>query len=216
MNKKIIFGSACISLLVVGAVSMLMVLTQVTQPIVENVVEKERKWSIVAGPSPANFAGGSTTGIVGIYIREHWANGSYSSNITNYKDPYAYEGTQYNKSLGGNVPASTAFDIIITVRVTDSDIFNGTTPQIAAGSIPLAGDWARMNLTCPHTTPAIGALTAASGRRNITDQVIGGGNDMFYNFWWNQSAGGGAAGAGYTIGNGVHANVTAFTLEIYS
>jgi len=110
--------------------------------------------------------------------------------------------------LGGNVPASTTFDIVITVRCIDDDILNGTAFQIAAGSAVSGDDWIRMNLTCPHTTPAIGALTAADGRRNITDQASGP-IDAFVNFYWNNS------GSGYQIGNGVHANVTEFTYEVY-
>jgi len=193
---------------VIGLVTAMLFFANVQE--VTEITQKEREWKMVAGPSPATYAAGSTTGIVYVCVREHWANGSYSDNMTDIKDPYAFHGSQYNTSLGGNVPSATAFDIVITVRVTDDDIFNGTSPQMAAGSAVSALDWARMNLTCPHTTPAIAALTPASGRRNITDQVISGGNDMFYNFYWNNT------GSGYTIGNGVNANVTAFTLEIYS
>lgn len=208
--KNLAKGSAFASALVIGFVCALVFLSNVGEPIVKQAIEpEEREWKVVAGPSPVNFAGGSTTGIVYICVREHWANGSYDDNMTDIKNPYAFNSNQYNTSLGGNVPASTAFDIVITARVTDSDILNGTTFQMAAGSAVDGSDWARMNLTCPHTTPAIGALTAASGRRNITDQT-GGSKDMFINFFWNNS------GSGYTIGNGVNANVTAFTLEIYS
>ena len=208
--KNMLRGSAYLSTLVLGIVCALVLLSNVQEPIVKQVVQEDREWKVVAGPSPVNYAAGGVTGVVYICVREHWANGSYDDNMTDITDPYAYHGSQYNTSLGGNVPASTAFDIVITVRLSMADIFNGTDPQMAAGSAVDGTDWARMNLTCPHTTPAIGALTAASGRRNVTDQVLNGGNDMFYNFYWNNS------GSGYTIGNGVNANVTAFTLEIYS
>lgn len=207
---KVLFGSICLTAMLVGLVATLMMLTITMEPITEDVIEKAKEWNVVAGPSPANFAGGSVTGIVFIGVHVHWANGSYDDNMSDIIDCYAFNSNQYNTSLGGNVPASTAFDIVITARISNDDIVNGSAFQLAAGSAVSAADWARMNLTCPHTTPAIGALTAASGRRNITDQSLGDPIDAFVNFYWNNS------GSGYQIGNGVSANVTAFTLEIYS
>jgi len=210
-----IWKYGALSAFIIGAVVSMVFLAGVNEPIVKQIEQKDREWTVVAGPSPAAFATGGVTGIVGIYVVKHWNNGSYDDNLTDIGTKYAYEATHYNKTLGGNVPANTAFDIIITARISNADIINGTSFQVGAGSIPLGSDWCRMNLTCPHTTPAIGALTAASGRRNVTDQSLGDQIDCFVNFYWNASVGGGAAGAGYQIGNGVHANATAFTLEIY-
>lgn len=209
-KKSIWKGSLFLSAFMTGLICALVLFANVQEPIVKQVEQEEREWTVVAGPSPVNFAGGSVTGIVFIGIHVHWANGSYDDNMSDIIDCYAFNSNQYNTSLGGNVPASTAFDIVITARISNDDIMNGSTFQIAAGSAVSSADWARMNLTCPHTTPAIGALTAASGRRNITDQSVGDPIDAFINFYWNNS------GSGYTIGNGVNANVTAFTLEIYS
>lgn len=197
--KNIIKSSLFATAVTSGLIVAMVLLANVNEPIIEQVKPRERHWTLFAGPSPVAMAVGGVTGIVGIWIHEHWANGSYNNNMTDIKDSYAYELTQYNKSLGGNVPAATAFDIIITARIKNEDIANSSVFQ---------PNWARMNLTCPVLS--IAALTAADGQDNITDQVKGDTIDALYNFYWNNS------GSGFTIGNGVNVNVTEFTLEVYT
>ncbi len=200
-KNNILKGSLFVTAIVSGFIITMMLLANVNEPIIKQIEQEDREWITVAGDSPQSFATAGNTGIVGIYIYPHQANPTtaYATNLST-ATAYAFEGTHYNTSLGGNVPASTAFDIVIKVRVVKEDIVNGTTHQLS---------WARMNLTCPHTTPVISTLTSMT-QQNITNQVLGDPIDSYQHYYLNNG------GSGYTIGNGVNANVTAFKLEIYS
>jgi len=207
MNKTV-RNSAVLTFFAVAVIAGMFALTQVNQTLVQETI-KQREWRDipVAGPSPKAVAAAGVSGPIQIVIYPHWANGSYFQNLS-MSNAYAYQSTNVNTSLTGDVPKATTFDILIKCRWARADVVNGTVLQLGPSSTtPTAGTWVRANLTCPQL--AIGALTAMA-LRNITNQNLGDPIDGYVWFYLNNS------GAGYTIGADVHFNCTAVKIQLYS
>ena len=194
MNRTIL-GSAMMTLIVIGAVCGIMLLstsdlTQVIQTV------GQRGWNQIAtAEEGGGTVGAAEGGVLQVYIYPHSADPGtdYAANLSN-ASAYAWANT-LNEAMTGNVPYGTTFDIVYKIRVNVSEAYNTTGSNWETS-------WVRCNITCADLS--IGADTAMTGLE-IADNV----DFMWMNYYENNG------GAGYTITHGQQVNITSFKLQCW-
>jgi hypothetical protein len=186
--KKIIFGSAIVSTIAIGAVVTLMLMYSAN---VDNTIEDAiRRWRPLADADP----GAGNSGVLNIFIYPHSADPGtdYATNIT---EGAAYAYGHLNSTATGNVPYDTTFDIVVKVR------YNATHAKCSSNATWMMG-WVNATIRCPDL--GINSNTTMS-KINITAGV----DFIWVHYYMNNG------GAGYTISHGETVNATHIITRAY-
>jgi len=202
INKRLLFGSIAVAMLVVGAtfgiVSILSVDNTIDEKIIEEIIipEKPRTWhELGSDASP----GAGDSGVINVYIYPHSADPGtdYATNLTEGAAYAHFDGTpSLDEALDGNVPYDTEFDIVVRCRYNNTHAYNSTTPGWDM-------TYVKALMTCADLS--IGADTEMSEVQVAT----AGTTYMWVQFYVNNAA------AGYTIAHGETVNVTSFKQQAY-
>lgn len=190
MNKKryggMLFGSTMMTVVVIGIISGMFILTSVLSP------EVMRSWRPVrADGNP----GAGASGMVNLFIYPHSAvpGTTYATNLTT-GNAYAHRNT-WNGSMTGEVPYDTEFDIVVKARFNTTHAWNLTTPGWDM-------DYVKALITCADL--GIGADTEMTAVQTASSATF-----VWVQFYVNN------ADAGYTVSHGVTTNVTSVKLQAF-
>ena len=193
MNR--LLGSAMATVLIASAITGIVLLANLQEPITQTTVE-EKKW--VRHPLGDGNPGAGNTGLMYFMAYPHQADPgtAYASNLSNAT---AYEFSDVGDAeMTGETPYNTAFDFVMKVRVNNTDGYN------TSGST-WEDTWVRANLTVDFDFA--GDISDSA----MTEVVIGteGTTYRWYHYYLNN------AGSGYTITKGETYNCTHATLDIW-
>lgn len=195
--RKRIFGSAMVTLVIIGAVCAMMLLaTTDVQQVVTTL--GQRGWNTIASAQEGGgLVGAAAGGVLQVYIWKHTGTPAavYNANLSNASaDCYAWA-NNLNVAMTGNVPYGTDFDIVYKIRVNVSEAYNTT------GSVWMES-WVRSNITCADLS-----IAADSPMTGI--QIVNNTDFMWMNYYENNG------GAGYTITHGQSVNITSYKLQCW-
>jgi hypothetical protein len=188
-QKKLIFGSTALSLVIIGIVVGLMVSQSLLAPVMP-----DRFWRSVRAADGDPGAGES--GMLEIFIYPHQTdpNTTYQSNLT-AAAAYANRST-WNGSCTGDVPyAPTKFDIVIKVRYNTTHAYNSSASA-------WDGTFVRANITCSD-------LGIAENTSMHKIHILNASDYMYVNYYVNNTV------AGFNISHGQTINVTYVKIEAY-
>lgn len=172
-----------LSLIFIGAVSGIMILSSVQDVAVEHQILVNRQPTLVTGDGNP---GAGVTGFFYFMVYPHSATPltTYAANLSNAT---AYEFSDTGDAVcTGETPAGSTFDLVVKVGINDDDGYNVTEWE---------DGWTWCLLTCADLS--IGANS------NMTEkQIANTSTYAWYQYYLNNG------GAGYTVGEGVSFNVT--------
>lgn len=176
--KSIFKAGVPLSLLLIGAVAGIMIISQIQGPIIQTSISKERTHLFALGDAAP---GTGKSGYLAFYIYPHAAvpATTYAANLSNAT---AYEHYDVNTGeMTHTTPYSTLFDFVVKYRLNVSDGYNASSGWWTV-------NWSYIVMACNFN------WTADIASSTMTDVKISNGADYIYiNAYLNK------AGVGYTI-----------------